>query len=93
MEAAKDVLVTVVVPGVTTAPLGGVATGLTPLCLVPRGGGVPGVLRSARVTLPGGDRDFLLDYEEPVAPCTCEAVNLDESDFITASAIMKGCHL
>ena len=86
MEVTKDLIVTGVgIPGVITTLLGGVAAGLIPLCLVPRGGGVLVVPRSARLAIPSvGDLDFPLDSDEPVAPCTCATVKLGESDFITA---------
>ena len=58
--------------------------------LVPREGGVLVVPRSARFTTPSvGDLDFPRDSDEQVAPCKCEPVRLDESDFITASTMIK----
>ena len=90
-EVAEDFLVTGVgIPGVIATFLGGVAAGLVPLCLVPRDGGVLVLPRSARLAIPGvGGLDFPLDSDGPVAPCTCEAVKLGESDFITTSTIIK----
>ena len=37
----------------------------------------------------GGDLDLPLDSEEPVAPSTYETTKLDDSDFVTASAMIK----
>jgi len=91
MEVAEDFLVTGVgTPDDCPTFRDGVRPRLTPLFLVHLDGRVPGAPRSARITLPGvGDLDFLRDSDEPVAPSTCEAVKLDESDFITASAMTK----
>ena len=38
----------------------------------------------------GGDLDFPLESDEPVAPITPEAARLDDRDFITASTIISG---
>ena len=91
IEVADNLLVTGVgIPDVIATFLGGVAARLVPLCLVPREGGVLVVPRSARLAIPSvGDLDFPLDSDEPVAPCTCEAVKLDESVFIPASTLIK----
>ena len=88
MEDAEDFLVAgVVMPGGSAALLGGVAARLIPLCLVPRKGGASVVPSSARFAIASiGDLDFPLDSDEPVAPCTCKAVKLDEHDFITTSS-------
>ena len=70
--------------------LDGVTARLAPLFPVPLEGGMPIVPRSTRVNLlGGGDLDFFRDPDDLVAPITCETVKLDESDFITASAIRK----
>ena len=46
--------------------------------------------RSARFTTPSvGDLDFPRVSGEPVAPCTCEAVRLDEIGFLTAPTMIK----
>ena len=37
----------------------------------------------------GGDLDFPLGSDEPVAPTTCEATKLDNRDLITASTMIK----
>ena len=67
----------------------GVAAGVIPLCLVPPEGGVLAAPRSARLAIPSvGDLDFSLVSDEPVALCTCEAVRLVETDFITTSTMI-----
>ena len=67
----------------------GVGAGLTPLARDPRDGGVIGKLRSCRsVIARGGDLDFPLESDDPVAPMTPEAARLDVRDFITASTII-----
>ena len=38
----------------------------------------------------GGDLDFPLESDDPVAPITPEAARLDDRDFITASTIIVG---
>ena len=46
--------------------------------------------RSVRSAIAGGgDLDLPLDSEEPVAPSTCDATKLDDSDFITASTMIE----
>ena len=66
----------------------GVRAGLTPLVRDPREGGVIGKLLSCRsVIARGGDLDFPLESDDPVAPITPEAARLDVRDFITASTI------
>ena len=67
----------------------GVGAGLTPLVRDPRDGGVVGRLLSCRsVIARGGDLDFPLESDDPVAPMTPEAARLDVRDFITASTII-----
>ena len=67
---------------------GGVGARLIPLFRDPREGGVLGELLSGRsVIARGGDLDFPLESDEPVAPITPEAAKLDDRDFIAASAI------
>ena len=62
---------------------------LTPLVRDPREGGVIGKLLSCRsVIARGGDLDFPLESDDPVAPMTPEAARLDARDFITASTII-----
>jgi hypothetical protein len=91
MDVAKDFLATGVgIPGDNATLLEGVAAQLIPVRLVPCQGGVLVVLRSARLAIPSvGDLDFPLDSDEPLPTCTCEAVKLDESDFITASTMIR----
>ena len=68
---------------------GGVGAGLIPLLRDPRDGGVFGELLSCRsVIARGGDLDFPLESDDPVAPITPEAARLDVRDFITASTII-----
>ena len=88
IEAVEACLIT----GVTTpwdwAMLFGVGVGaeLIPLLRDPRDGGVFGELLSGRsVIARGGDLDFPLESDDPVAPITPEAARLDDRDFITAS--------
>ena len=67
----------------------GVAAGLTPLLLVPRGDGVPDFIRPDRSGFSrGGERDLFQVSVEPVAPSTLDADRLDDNDCITASAMM-----
>ena len=84
IEAVEACLVT----GVTTPwdgivlLSGGVGEGLIPFLRYPREGGVFGKLRSCRsVIARGGDLDFPLESDEPVAPMTPEAARLDVRDF------------
>ena len=68
---------------------GGVGARLIPLLRDPRDGGVFGELLSGRsVIARGGDLDFPLESDDPVAPITPEAARLDVRDFITASTII-----
>ncbi len=70
---------------------GGVGAGLIPLMRDPRDGGVFGELLSGRSGIArGGDLDFPLESDEPVAPLTPAAVRLDDRDFITTSTIIIG---
>jgi len=67
----------------------GVGAGLTPHARDPREGGVVGKLLSCRsVIARGGDLDFPLESDDPVAPMTPEAARLDVRDFITASTMI-----
>jgi hypothetical protein len=67
---------------------GGVGAGLIPLLRDPRDGGVFGELLSClSVIARGGDLDFPLESDDPVAPMTPEAARLDVRDFTTASTI------
>ena len=67
---------------------GGVGAGLIPLLRESRDGGVFGELLSCWSTIAqGGDLDFPLESDDPVAPITPEADRLDVRDFITASTI------
>ena len=92
IEAVEACLVT----GVTT-PWGcvmhlggGVGARLIPLLRNPRDGGVFGELLSGRSTIArGGDLDFPLESDDPVAPTTPEAAKLDDRDFITTSTIIS----
>jgi hypothetical protein len=57
----------------------------------PRDGGVFGELLSGRSAIArGGDLDFPLQSDEPIAPITPEAVRLDDRDFITTSTLLIG---
>jgi hypothetical protein len=68
---------------------GGVGARLIPLLRDPRDGGVFGELLSCRsVIARGGDLDFPLESDDPVAPMTPEAARLDVRDFITASTMI-----
>ena len=68
---------------------GGVGAKLIPLLRDPREGGVFGELLSCRSAIArGGDLDFPLESDDPVAPMTPEAARLDVRDFITASTII-----
>ena len=68
---------------------GGVGARLIPLFRDPRYGGVFGELLSCRSAIArGGDLDFPLESDDPVAPMTPEAARLDVRDFITASTII-----
>ena len=68
---------------------GGVGAGLIPLLRDPRDGGVFGELLSCRSAIArGGDLDFPLESDDPVAPMTPEAARLDVRDFITASTMI-----
>ena len=70
---------------------GGVGARLIPLLRDPRDGGVFGKLRYGRSAIArGGDRDFPLESDDPVAPITPEAARLDDRDFITTSTIIIG---
>ena len=70
---------------------GGVGARLIALFRDPRAGGVFGELLSGRsVIARGGDLEFPLDSDEPVAPITPEAAKLGDRDFITASTIIVG---
>ena len=70
---------------------GGVGARLIPLLRDPRDGGVFGELLSGRsASARGGDLDFPLESDDPVAPITPEAARLDDRDFITASTIIIG---
>ena len=68
----------------------GVVAGLTPLLLVPfDDGGVPRALLPDLAEFSrGGDRGFFRDSDDPIAPSTFDAVELDDRGFITASAMM-----
>ena len=69
---------------------GGVGARLIPLLRDPRDGGVFGELLSVRSAIArGGDLDFPLESDDPVAPITPEAARLDVRDFITASTIIN----
>ena len=68
---------------------GGVGARLIPLLRDPRDGGVFGELLSCRSAIArGGDLDFPLESDDPVAPMTPQAARLDAQDFITASTII-----
>ena len=70
---------------------GGVGARLIPLLRDPRDGGVFGELLSGRSAIVrGGDLDFPLESDDPVAPITPEAARLDDRDFITTSTIVIG---
>ena len=70
---------------------GGVGARLIPLFRDPREGGLFGELLSSRsVIARGGDLDFPLESDEPVAPITPEATKLDNREFITVSTIIIG---
>jgi len=63
---------------------------LVPPCLVPHEGGVLATPRYARSAIArGGDLDLPLESGKPDAPRTCEAIRLEESDFVSASTIIK----
>jgi hypothetical protein len=68
---------------------GGVGAELIPVLRDPRDGGVFGELLSCRSAIArGGDLDFPLESDDPVAPMTPEAARLDARYFITASTII-----
>ena len=67
----------------------GVAAGLTPLLCAPLEDGAPGRLGPDRLDEPrGSDLDFRRVSDETLAPQTLDAVRLEVSDCITASAMM-----
>ena len=81
IEAVESCLVTgVTTPGDWGMLLGsGVGARLIPLLRDPRDGGVFGELLSGRSAIArGGDIDFPVESDDPVAPITPEAATLDD---------------